>query len=89
MICGILDDEGLALLATVHYGRDYDNAFWDGQRMVFGDGAATLFRRFTRSLDVIGHELTHGVVDDEAQLAYLGQPGARSTSRSPTSSARS
>lgn len=48
-----IDDEGLALLATVHYGRDYDNAFWDGQRMVFGDGDATLFRRFTRSLDVI------------------------------------
>lgn len=71
-----VDGEGLPLLATVHYDRDYDNAFWDGQRMVFGDGDGELFLRFTRSLDVIGHELTHGVVEDEAQLVYLRQPGA-------------
>jgi Zn-dependent metalloprotease len=71
-----IDDEGLPLLATVHYGEDYDNAFWDGQRMVFGDGDGSLFLRFTRSLDVIGHELSHGVVEDEAGLVYLAQPGA-------------
>jgi Zn-dependent metalloprotease len=44
--------------------------------MVFGDGDGDLFNRFTLSLDVIGHELTHGVVEDEAQLVYLFQPGA-------------
>lgn len=71
-----LDDEGLPLQASVHYGSGYDNAFWDGQRMVFGDGDGELFQRFTRSLDVIGHELTHGVTEDELQLAYLNQPGA-------------
>ncbi len=71
-----IDDEGLPLLATVHYGRAYNNAFWDGQRMVFGDGDGELFLRFTRSLDVIGHELSHGVVEDEAGLVYLHQPGA-------------
>ncbi|MDP9397768.1 MAG: M4 family metallopeptidase [Actinomycetota bacterium] len=71
-----IDDEGLPLLATVHYGEDYDNAFWDGSRMVFGDGDGQLFERFTRSLDVIGHELTHGVVEDEASLIYLEQSGA-------------
>lgn len=71
-----IDDEGLPLTASVHYGTAYDNAFWDGQRMVFGDGDGDLFGRFTRSLDVIGHELTHGVTEDEAQLAYLNQPGA-------------
>ena len=71
-----IDDEGLPLLATVHYGEDYDNAFWDGSRMVFGDGDGELFLRFTRSLDVIGHELTHGVVEDEASLIYLEQSGA-------------
>jgi len=71
-----IDDEGLALDGTVHYGRYYDNAFWDGRRMVFGDGDGQLFNRFTISLDIIGHELTHGVTQDEAGLAYLFQPGA-------------
>jgi Zn-dependent metalloprotease len=71
-----IDDEGLPLDATVHYGTDYDNAFWNGERMVFGDGDGELFNRFTIALDVIGHELTHGVVEDEAQLVYLYQAGA-------------
>jgi Zn-dependent metalloprotease len=71
-----IDDEGLPLNAVVHFGESYDNAFWDGQRMVFGDGDGELFNRFTVSLDVIGHELTHGVTEDEAGLIYLGQPGA-------------
>jgi len=71
-----IDDEGLPLNATVHFGQDYDNAFWDGERMVFGDGDQELFKRFTSSLDVIGHELTHGVTEDEAGLIYQFQPGA-------------
>jgi len=71
-----IDDQGLPLDATVHFGRDYDNAFWNGERMVFGDGDGKLFNRFTISLDVIGHELTHGVTQDEAQLTYYGQSGA-------------
>jgi Zn-dependent metalloprotease len=71
-----IDDEGLHLDGTVHYGVNYDNAFWNGQQMVFGDGDGELFNRFTCSLDVIGHELTHGVTGDEANLIYLGQPGA-------------
>jgi Zn-dependent metalloprotease len=71
-----IDDEGLHLDATVHYGRRYDNAFWNGQQMVFGDGDGDLFNRFTASLDVIAHELTHGVTGDEAGLVYVGQAGA-------------
>jgi Zn-dependent metalloprotease len=71
-----IDDQGLKLDATVHYGTDYDNAFWNGSAMVFGDGDGELFNRFTISLDVIGHELTHGVTEDEAQLVYMYQPGA-------------
>lgn len=71
-----IDDEGLTLEGTVHFGREYDNAFWNGERMVFGDGDGDLFNRFTVAVDVIGHELTHGVVDDEARLIYMGQPGA-------------
>jgi len=64
-----IDDEGLPLSATVHYGKKYNNAFWNGQRMVFGDGDPKLFNRFTISIDVIGHELGHGVTEDETGLA--------------------
>ncbi|MGQ4512751.1 M4 family metallopeptidase [Streptomyces sp. DW26H14] len=71
-----IDNAGLPLNATVHYGRDYDNAFWDGERMVFGDGDNDLFLDFTIPVDVIGHELTHGVTQYTADLQYSGQSGA-------------
>lgn len=71
-----LDGLGAGLDATVHYGVDYDNAFWDGERMVFGDGDGEVFRGFTGSLSVIGHELAHGVIQHTANLEYQGQPGA-------------
>ncbi|MDU0313707.1 protealysin inhibitor emfourin [Phycicoccus sp. M110.8] len=71
-----LDDKGLPLLASVHYGTDYDNAFWDGTQMVFGDGDGRVFTRFTVAVDVIGHELTHGVTELTAGLTYQGQSGA-------------
>ncbi|HEU0103180.1 MAG TPA: M4 family metallopeptidase [Mycobacteriales bacterium] len=71
-----VDAAGLPLLGTVHFSTDYDNAFWDGTRMVFGDGDGELFGRFTASVDVIGHELTHGVTEIEAALVYAGQSGA-------------
>ncbi len=71
-----INDEGLPLKGYVHYGDGYDNAFWDGQEMIFGDGDGELFNRFTISVDIMGHELTHGVTEDEAQLAYYQQSGA-------------
>ncbi len=71
-----IDDAGLGLNGTVHFSRDYDNAFWDGQRMIYGDGDGQQFQRFTKSIDVIGHELTHGVTQYEAGLIYWGQTGA-------------
>ncbi|WP_311244004.1 M4 family metallopeptidase [Microbacterium sp. WCS2018Hpa-23] len=71
-----LNDAGAPLDATVHYGVDYDNAFWDGERMVFGDGDGEVFVGFTSSTTVIGHELAHGVVQYTANLEYQGQPGA-------------
>src|SRR6266496_3660348 len=71
-----IDGEGMPLNGYVHYGDGYDNAFWDGQQMIFGDGDGELFNRFTISVDIIGHELTHGVTEDEAQLAYFRQSGA-------------
>ena len=77
-----IDDQGMPLKATVHFDKDYDNAFWNGEQMVFGDGDGALFNRFTISLDVIGHELTHGVTDSTAKLVYLGQSGALNESMS-------
>jgi Zn-dependent metalloprotease len=71
-----IDGAGLPLKASVHYGKDYDNAFWDGTQMVFGDGDGEVFTGFTGSLSVIGHELTHGVTENTAGLAYQGQSGA-------------
>jgi len=71
-----IDGRGLPLDATVHYGQDYDNAFWNGERMVFGDGDGDVFVGFTGSLTVIAHELTHGVTEDSGGLAYQGQSGA-------------
>jgi Zn-dependent metalloprotease len=71
-----IDDRGQRLDASVHYGRRYDNAFWNGRQMVFGDGDGRLFQGFTSCLEVIGHELSHGVVEGEAALVYSDQPGA-------------
>lgn len=71
-----IDDSGMPLEATVHFGQDYNNAFWNSEQMVFGDGDGENFNRFTIALDVIGHELCHGVTEDESQLYYWHQSGA-------------
>ncbi|EGX55464.1 metalloendopeptidase [Streptomyces zinciresistens K42] len=71
-----IDGDGLPLVATVHYDRDYNNAFWNGEQMVFGDGDGEVFLDFTLPIDVIGHELSHGVTQYTANLTYYGQPGA-------------
>ncbi len=71
-----LDGQGMRLDSTVHYAQDYDNAFWDGRQMIYGDGDGRLFQGFTTCLDVIAHELTHGVTSQTAKLAYAGQSGA-------------
>ncbi|GAC1308343.1 MAG: M4 family metallopeptidase [Vulcanimicrobiaceae bacterium] len=71
-----IDDRGMHLVSSVHYSREFDNAFWNGRQMVYGDGDGEVFGRFTSCLDVIGHELTHGVVQYGVDLAYDGQSGA-------------
>jgi Zn-dependent metalloprotease len=71
-----LDGKGMALVSSVHVGRQLNNAFWNGQQMAYGDGDGSIFTRFTRSLDVVAHELTHGVVAHECNLEYQGQSGA-------------
>jgi Zn-dependent metalloprotease len=71
-----IDGRGSPLRATVHYGRDYDNAFWNGERVVAGDGDGEVFERFTQSVTVLGHELAHGFTQHTTQLVYEGQSGA-------------
>ncbi|MFC7493279.1 MULTISPECIES: protealysin inhibitor emfourin [unclassified Nocardioides] len=70
------DGAGAPVSLTVHYGQDYDNAFWDGVQLVFGDGDGRVFERFTRPVDVLGHEFTHAVTEYSAGLVYRDQPGA-------------
>lgn len=71
-----IDGRGMRLDGYVHRGVSYNNAFWDGQEMVFGDGDGQMFTDFTKSLDVIAHELTHGVTEHTAGLEYHNQSGA-------------
>jgi Zn-dependent metalloprotease len=66
----------MQLNGYVHRGIKFNNAFWDGQEMVFGDGDGRLFTDFTKSIDVIAHELTHGVTEHTAGLEYHNQSGA-------------
>lgn len=70
------DGAGTRVSATVHYEKDYNNAFWDGEQLVFGDGDGRLFGRFTKPLDVCVHEFAHGVVEHTSGLVYQGQSGA-------------
>ena len=79
-----LDGAGMTLISSVHVGeadgsgksQPMANAFWDGTQMAYGDGDGRIFERFTRSLDVVAHELTHGVQSYASNLAYQGQSGA-------------
>ncbi|MBI3659337.1 M4 family metallopeptidase [Candidatus Acetothermia bacterium] len=71
-----IDNLGLNLDANVNYGVNFDNALWDGTRMVFGNGDNVIFQDFTNDVDVPGHELTHGVTQYTAAFLYTDQPGA-------------
>lgn len=73
-----IDGKGLRLDSTVHYQNKFNNAFWNGQQMVYGDGDGKLFLGFTGALDVIAHELTHGVTQYAVPggLVYEDQSGA-------------
>ncbi|MCW2866142.1 MAG: peptidase thermolysin, partial [Marmoricola sp.] len=76
------DGHGATVVSTVHYERNYDNAFWDGTQLVFGDGDGTAFGSFTKPIDVLGHELSHAVTQFTADLTYQGQSGALNESMS-------
>jgi Zn-dependent metalloprotease len=79
-----IDDRGLTMVSSVHYsenGEGFDNALWNTQQMVYGDGGE-IFGRMTQCLDVVAHELTHGVTQYSAGLPYQGQSGALNESMS-------
>ncbi len=71
-----IDNQGMALVNSIHYGKKYNNAMWNGRQMVYGDGDKKVFGSFTDDIDIIGHELTHGVTQYSANLDYENQPGA-------------
>jgi Zn-dependent metalloprotease len=74
-----IDGRGMGIDSSVHYSKSFNNAFWNGRQMVYGDGDGKLFTGFTRALDVIAHELTHGVTQYTVPgggLVYDGQSGA-------------
>jgi Zn-dependent metalloprotease len=71
-----IDNEGMVLVNSIHYGKKYKNAMWNGRQMVYGDGDKVVFDSFTVDIDIIGHELAHGVTQYTANLKYENQSGA-------------
>ena len=77
-----IDGRGMRLHGYVHRGLRYNNAFWDGSEMVFGDGDGQVFADFTGSLDIIAHELAHGITEFTSGWEYHNQSGALNESMS-------
>jgi len=73
-----IDGRSMELISSVHYGVDFDNAFWQGTQMVYGDGSGRFLAKgsLTRDIAVIAHEMTHGVTQFTAGLVYSKQAGA-------------
>jgi len=71
-----LDGKGMAIVSRVHYGKEYNNASWNGRWMTYGDGDGKFFISLSAGLDVAAHEMTHGVITHSANLVYRHQPGA-------------
>lgn len=74
---GLDDKDGFinSLVGVTQNGKPYNNAFWDGSKMVYGEGGDG-YRTFSADTDVVGHEMTHGVITNSADLVYAGQSGA-------------
>ncbi|MFG6113855.1 M4 family metallopeptidase [Halobacillus sp. MO56] len=71
-----IDGEGMAIKSSVHFGEDYNNAFWNGHQMTYGDGDGEFFVPLSAGLDVAAHEMTHGVISHSGGLKYQFQSGA-------------
>lgn len=70
-----IDNAGMSMISSIHYSVNYNNAFWNGGQMTYGDGDGNIFVDFTKGNDVIGHELTHGVTQYTLGLLYQNQAG--------------
>jgi Zn-dependent metalloprotease/PKD repeat protein len=70
-----IDGNGFALKSYMHYNTNYNNAFWDGQRMTYGDGNGTTFTPLT-AIDITGHEIAHGLTSNTSNLVYANESGA-------------
>jgi Zn-dependent metalloprotease len=77
-----IDGAGMTLISSIHYGSNYNNAFWNGSQMTYGDGDGSIFIDFTKGNDVIAHELTHGVTQHSLQLNYTNEAGGLNESMS-------
>ncbi len=77
-----IDGHHMTLISSVHYGVKFNNAFWNGTQMTYGDGDGQVFVDFTLGDDVIGHELTHGVTQHSLGLSYSGEAGGLNESMS-------
>ncbi|WP_434303134.1 M4 family metallopeptidase [Clostridium botulinum] len=73
-----IDNKGMDVKGFVHVGKDYGNAFWYGEydSMFFGDGNGLYFSPLAKALDVVGHELSHGVTNKQSDLKYEKESGA-------------
>jgi Zn-dependent metalloprotease len=71
-----IDDDGMQIISTVHFANRYCNAFWNGIQMTYGDGDGRTCIPLSGGLDVVGHELTHGVTEFTSNLIYENEPGA-------------
>jgi pseudolysin/vibriolysin len=69
-----IDDHGFAIKSRVHYSHNYENAYWDGTQMTYGDGATT-FYPLSGGIDVCAHEIDHGFTSKHSNLTYSGQSG--------------
>ena len=70
-----IDDNGMKIVSRVHFGRDFNNAFWDGKRMTYGDGGGAVFYPLSGAIDVVAHEINHGFTEKHSNLNYDGQSG--------------
>jgi Zn-dependent metalloprotease len=71
-----VDNRGMDIICNIHFGYEYDNAFWTNDQLAIGDGDGKLFINLCRSIDVIAHEIAHGVTEFVNKLEYEGQSGA-------------
>jgi bacillolysin len=71
-----IDGAGMQIVSTVHFANRYCNAFWNGEQMTYGDGDGRTCLPLSGGLDVVGHELTHGVTEFTSNLIYENESGA-------------